>query len=299
MTAQTVFALALLAAALWLHRVCDRRARGTLRVRGVAPATLDHALEQRMKRAAAVEAASNEGTSAQDEQKPRDATRSRFVKLIDSLGQGSLRWLDMPIRDEGLSRRKDRRLLERCGFSGARARARFFLARITGAVLLPLVVLVSMSGQPQGGRFLLFIFGALTFGFMSPKWVLSRMAGRRQRAVNSELPVFVDLLRLLQGVGLSLDQSLQVMINDFSSALPVLSKELAHRAPPVHHRADEGAVAAPVVDVLRKRRLERRHAPDHSRSINTAARCRNRSSNLATACCESRGVRSCAKRLAR
>jgi tight adherence protein C len=45
--------------------------------------------------------------------------------------------------------------------------------------------------------------------------------------VNGELPMFVDLLRLLQGVGLSLDQSLQVMIQDFRNVLPVLSMELA------------------------------------------------------------------------
>jgi tight adherence protein C len=38
--------------------------------------------------------------------------------------------------------------------------------------------------------------------------------------------MLVDLLRLLQGVGLSLDQSLQVMVGDFRGVLPVLSREL-------------------------------------------------------------------------
>jgi tight adherence protein C len=38
--------------------------------------------------------------------------------------------------------------------------------------------------------------------------------------------MLVDLLRLLQGVGLSLDQSLQVMVNDFRGVLPVLASEL-------------------------------------------------------------------------
>lgn len=41
-----------------------------------------------------------------------------------------------------------------------------------------------------------------------------------------ELPLFVDLLRLLQGVGLSLDQSLQIMATDFSHVLRVLGYEL-------------------------------------------------------------------------
>jgi tight adherence protein C len=228
MSAQTVFALALLAAALGCAAfavvvlVALSEARRGAR-------TLDHALEQRMKIAAAASTAkapSNERANAKDEQKSSDTKRSQLVQLIDSLSHGSLKWLDMPIGMRIVAA-EDRRLLERCGFTDARARARFFLARIAGAVVLPLAVLAFMSGQPHGTRFLLMVFGALAFGFMSPKWVLSRIAGRRQRAVSGELPIFVDLLRLLQGVGLSLDQSLQVMINDFSSALPVLSKELA------------------------------------------------------------------------
>src|SRR5256885_12737016 len=38
----------------------------------------------------------------------------------------------------------------------------------------------------------------------------SRAKGRREQVVE-ELPLFVDLLRLLQGVGLSVDQSLQIL----------------------------------------------------------------------------------------
>jgi tight adherence protein C len=67
---------------------------------------------------------------------------------------------------------------------------------------------------------------AFFIGFMAPKWVLGRIAaGRRERA-NQELPLFIDLLRLLQGVGLSLDQSLQIMATDFSHVLRVLGYEL-------------------------------------------------------------------------
>jgi tight adherence protein C len=55
---------------------------------------------------------------------------------------------------------------------------------------------------------------------------LPRRAAARRNGVVDELPMLVDLLRLLQGVGLSLDQSLQVMVNDFRGVLPVLSSEL-------------------------------------------------------------------------
>lgn len=40
------------------------------------------------------------------------------------------------------------------------------------------------------------------------------------------MPLLVDMLRLLQGVGLSLDQSIQVITHDFRTMLPVLSWEL-------------------------------------------------------------------------
>jgi tight adherence protein C len=66
----------------------------------------------------------------------------------------------------------------------------------------------------------------LIVGFMVPKFFIQRRAAMRRRGVIEELPMLVDLLRLLQGVGLSLDQSLQVMVGDFRGVLPVLSSEL-------------------------------------------------------------------------
>ncbi|MNR29091.1 Bacterial type II secretion system protein F domain protein [compost metagenome] len=41
-----------------------------------------------------------------------------------------------------------------------------------------------------------------------------------------ELPVLIDMLRLLQGVGLSIDQSLQIIVVEFGSMLHVLGPEL-------------------------------------------------------------------------
>ena len=71
-----------------------------------------------------------------------------------------------------------------------------------------------------------FVVGMFSLGFMLQKLLLARRAALRRSAVVDEMPVFVDLLRLLQGVGLSLDQSLQVMIADFRAMLPVLAGEL-------------------------------------------------------------------------
>ncbi|RYZ08767.1 MAG: type II secretion system F family protein, partial [Comamonadaceae bacterium] len=67
---------------------------------------------------------------------------------------------------------------------------------------------------------------AAVAGFMAPKWLLGRLAAARREQVAQELPLFVDLLRLLQGVGLSLDQSLQIMADEFAHVLRVLAREL-------------------------------------------------------------------------
>jgi len=131
------------------------------------------------------------------------------------------RWGRLLVGDE------DRRLIDQCGFPYVRAQLAFLVIRLGLALLLPtLVYVVQKTGLIQQNGVLVMAI-AFAFGFMAPKWVISRhAAGRRERVVQ-ELPLFVDLLRLLQGVGLSLDQSLQIMAADFTHVLKVLGKELA------------------------------------------------------------------------
>jgi len=78
----------------------------------------------------------------------------------------------------------------------------------------------------SGGYWMIGMCAAFGFGFMLPKLYIRRRAAARRQSVGNELPLLVDMLRLLQGVGLSLDQSLQVVTNDFRGMLPVLSSEV-------------------------------------------------------------------------
>jgi len=228
MTAYTVFALALLVAALGCALLGVLAFTGLARMQRGAR-TLDHALDQRAARSAArAIAAGKETRQTTDAKDAGDAGRGRakggrLSRLADALSRVAVSWLDTPFGAIVVAP-EDRRLLDRCGFLDANARARFFAARIGCAALLLLLALGWFNGEP---RLPMWMIGALGLGFMLPKWFVRRRAKTRQRAVASELPMFVDLLRLLQGVGLSLDQSLQVMINDFATVLPVLSQELA------------------------------------------------------------------------
>jgi tight adherence protein C len=159
------------------------------------------------------------------------AAPRRFIDVIRRTAQagdagtfGALgaKWLDtrlgkMIVADE------DRRLLERCGYADANGRARFLIARLTGAIALPSAVLLFAHAHEP--RLSFFVVAALLAGFMGPKWFVRGRAGARQRSVVTELPMFVDLLRILQGVGLSLDQSLSIVTSDFPAVLPVLAQE--------------------------------------------------------------------------
>lgn len=226
MDADTLFAVALTLASAGCAALGALLFAGLgARRRGVR--TLDHALDQRAARAAAAaRAAMPEPMERKDSkisEERKDFRSTHLSRFADAFNRNAARWLDTSLGKTVVAD-EDRRMLERCGFLDVRARARFFAARIGCAALSPLLVFVWRSGEPH---LAIWVFCAFAAGFMSPKWLLQRRAKARQRAVARELPMFVDLLRLLQGVGLSLDQTLQVMTSDFSTVLPVMSGELA------------------------------------------------------------------------
>ncbi|MNL31602.1 Bacterial type II secretion system protein F domain protein [compost metagenome] len=100
------------------------------------------------------------------------------------------------------------------------------VTRLLLAFLLPAIVYFTWKSDQTERTVLLVLAAAFVVGFMAPKWVLGRIASGRRERISRELPLFVDLLKLLQGVGLSLDQSLQIMADDFSHVLRVLGHEL-------------------------------------------------------------------------
>lgn len=120
---------------------------------------------------------------------------------------------------------EDRKLLDQAGYELARGGLFYVVGRVVLAVLLPALVL--LVAQPSGLKALMYGFFAFALGMMLPKWVLRSKASARREQVVEELPLFVDLLRLLQGVGLSIDQSLQILATEFGSVLRVISSELS------------------------------------------------------------------------
>ncbi|WP_295553648.1 type II secretion system F family protein [uncultured Stenotrophomonas sp.] len=155
-----------------------------------------------------------------------DARDGEAAPQRDSLG-----WLERFGRalsggrlEAALLTNEDRLLLDLAGWNTRRGTAIYLGLRLLLAVLVLALVLAfsSVTGLAR----IMVIIGALAAGLLLPKFILSAWVKRRRRAVESELPLLIDLLRLLQGVGFSMDQSLQTLGDKLRDALPVLGGEL-------------------------------------------------------------------------
>ncbi|WP_418146073.1 type II secretion system F family protein [Variovorax paradoxus] len=164
----------------------------------------------------------------------RDATGQVDLKTpVDAESNSSLRadielpfhWLDSKI-GRAFVADEDRRLIDQCGFASKQAQLIFLVTRLLLAFLLPIISYIVWKSHLTERTVLVVLAAAFVVGFMAPKWALGRIAAGRRERIARELPLFVDLLKLLQGVGLSLDQSLQIMADDFSHVLHVLGHEL-------------------------------------------------------------------------
>ncbi|KGC70018.1 type II secretion system F family protein [Burkholderia pseudomallei] len=153
-----------------------------------------------------------------------DARRPRFAALLDRAGRFGMRLLDTRLGKQIVAD-EDRMLLEQCGYVDAHTRGIFLSARIACAIALPAAVAL-VGGETVRTHLGAWVALSVIAGFMLPKTYVRRRAAARRQSVVDEMPLLVDMLRLLQGVGLSLDQSIQVVTNDFRGMLPVLSSEL-------------------------------------------------------------------------
>ena len=120
---------------------------------------------------------------------------------------------------------EDQVMLDQAGWGNTRSQSIFVGIRASLAILLPLALLffIDLSGI----RVLFVLIGAAAAGILLPKFALRQWTNRQRKIANDELPLFIDLLRLLQSVGFSVDQSLQMLGDKLRPALPVIGRELS------------------------------------------------------------------------
>ena len=148
-------------------------------------------------------------------------SRHPWLTWLESIGRG----FSGSRLEAALLAPEDKLLLDQCGYNTSRGRAVFLAMRLVLAMALPAIV--AWWPHRDGLMATVSIIAALGIGLLLPKFVLRSWARRLTRRVTAELPLLIDLLRVLQSVGLSMDQSLHTIAEQFRTGIPVLGKELA------------------------------------------------------------------------
>jgi tight adherence protein C len=125
---------------------------------------------------------------------------------------------------KALLAKEDLLLLDQTNHNTTSGRALFLGLRVVMALVVPIAVLVLL--QPSGAKGFVEVLAGLAAGLLLPKIFLSSWAARLRKRVENELPLLIDLLRLLQGIGFSMDQSLQTIADRFHVVIPVLGREI-------------------------------------------------------------------------
>lgn len=151
-----------------------------------------------------------------------ELSTTKLTGRLDALGAsfGKTKAFNWFIEEE------DRRLLGKAGFGTDEDLQRFVLIRLGLAGLGAALFLLSQGLPSLRGTGLLQFVAMMAVGFMGPKWLLRSVATFREQAFERELVGVVDILRLLQGVGLSVDQSIEVMATQLRDMVPITGKML-------------------------------------------------------------------------
>lgn len=121
----------------------------------------------------------------------------------------------------------ERRMI-RAGFRGGGAVKTFYGAKVTLAVLLPLVTAVLMAGaEGASGNMPLALAASAFLGLFGPNRYLDFMARRRQKMIRRGLPNALDLLVVCVESGLGLDQAIMQVAKELEHAHPEISQEFA------------------------------------------------------------------------
>jgi len=96
------------------------------------------------------------------------------------------------------------------------------IAAITGS----LGTVVYLSRNLDAASILSFALGGFMLGYYLPKRVLRWMVNRHRRRLTEALPDMVDLLSIVLGTGLSLDQSFSRVSEELQHIYPELAEEL-------------------------------------------------------------------------
>ena len=200
--------------------------------------------------------------SAMDRVAPELETGREPTEVSAHFQQGWMAKVRWDILDRWRSS-EDARLLVRAGYRRPSAPSIFNTIRfLLPAVLMVVTWLAEHFLLPGMAQFTVWmsILGVAIFGYLLPKFVLESKAKKRGDAVNAEIPFFVDMLALLQGVGLSLEQSLASLAQTSEAGIPLLAGEMREMSKHI-------AIGRPRVEAMQKL-AEQLADPDFEELVN-------------------------------
>jgi tight adherence protein C len=114
--------------------------------------------------------------------------------------------------------------LMRAGFRGAHVVKTYGLLSLAFTVILVSAALVLLRGDDPAVR-LLGLAGALIFGYFIPEQVLVYLRNRHRLSLMAALPDTTDMLSIVLGAGLSLDQAIARVGEEIRFVYPELADE--------------------------------------------------------------------------
>ncbi|MBS1180874.1 MAG: Flp pilus assembly protein TadC [Proteobacteria bacterium] len=122
-----------------------------------------------------------------------------------------------------------RQRMIRAGLFSPHAVVLFFLARIAGAVGLPLAVLLGIvvtGFEPKTTTLLLILLVATIAGYLGPSFYIDRRAKAVLRQNRIAFPDFMDLMGICANAGLSMEAGLERVTQELSPMYPALGVNL-------------------------------------------------------------------------
>lgn len=105
---------------------------------------------------------------------------------------------------------------------------------------LLLAALAAVIGSAKGWPLFHCAFGGLTVGYIAPRSILRNLAERRRQAIRDEMPVALNLMRLLFDAGLSLEHTLKAISEQGRQVTPNLADEFAWVLQRIQHGQERG-----------------------------------------------------------
>lgn len=149
----------------------------------------------------------------------------RFKQLLEHTPGSDMEEIEVLLRQSALVEDKSRAMI-------------YTSLWLTPFLSMLLCFMLASNNDWNTTRSMLFGFA---LGYIAPRRTLRWLAERRKRAIKEEMPIVLNLLRLLFDAGLSLEHSLKAISEQAKQITPHLANEFAWVLTRIHHGQDRGA----------------------------------------------------------